>query len=625
MSRRGLLSFLLLVFVSAIAAGQPADTRKATAPETAKAKTEKDPEAERLLRERRANAQSLLISLASDATNYTDQTLRARTLARIADVLWDSDPERARAMFRKAWDAAEVVDDENRRITLEEMKQQEAKRGNVAVARRPSIRNEVLRLAARRDRNLGEELLAKLSADKEREATELADRKRSDLFNSPEAVSQRLNLARQLLTTDVQRALQFADPVLTTISRDVVDFLSYLREKDATSADRRYATLLSRAAGDVQSDANTVSILSSYVFTPHIFITFTADGGASWQSSRDTSGFEMSPEIRAAFLRIAGDILMRPLAPPGQDQTSAGITGKYLVLKRLMPLFEQYAPRETVEALRGQMQALSSVVSEEARDRDDDSLREGIRPREKSEDREKTLLDRIEHAKTAAERDQLYLQLARLYSQAGDMRARDMVEKIDDSDTRNQARAFIDMEIVLWAVDKKDVDRILDFVRIGELTHIQKAWALTQAAKLVYKADRERALSLLEQADGEARRIDASEADRPRAMLAIANLYLLVDRGRVWDVVSDATKAANAAPAFTGEDGVMRISLLTKGMGSIRTSSAQEFDVAPIFRELATEDYTRTIELARLFEKEAPRASATIAIARAVLEEKKKP
>src|SRR5205807_10120933 len=114
--------------------------------ETPKAKSEKDLEAERIIRERRANAQSLLISLAADAANFDDQTLRARTLARIADVLWEADPDRARAMFRKSWDAAEAVDDLNRRIALEEIKQQEAKHGNVAVAGQSSIRSEERRV-----------------------------------------------------------------------------------------------------------------------------------------------------------------------------------------------------------------------------------------------------------------------------------------------------------------------------------------------------------------------------------------------------------------------------------------------------------------------------------------------
>jgi hypothetical protein len=59
-------------------------------------------------------------------------------------------------------------------------------------------------------------------------------------------------------------------------------------------------------------------------------------------------------------------------------------------------------------------------------------------------------------------------------------------------------------------------------------------------------------------------------------------------------------------------------------MTSLRSSGVADFDVSGIFGELAKDDYNRTVELARGFEREAPRASAVIAIARAVLEEKKK-
>ncbi len=615
------LSFLLLLSASVVA--QTSDKTKSADKNSTAASSAKDAEAERILKERRDNAQSLLINLAADAGQFTDQTLRARTQARIADVLWAADPERARSLFRRAWDAAEQVDDESRRITLDEIKQQEAKRGSSAVVRRPSIRNEVLRLAARRDRKLGEELLSKLNVEKQREATELADKTRSN-FDAPEAVSQRLNLARQLLESDVERALQFADPVLGTITRDAIDFLSYLREKDALAADRRYASLLARAGSDLQSDANTVSMLSSYLFTPHVFVTFSGSGSSTTQSSRNSGPIEVPADLRAAFFRTAGEILLRPLAPPGQDQTSAGIQGKYLMLKRLGPLFDRYASKELADAVRAQTEALSQGVSEEARNRDDDTLREGIQPPQSGDDREKAIMDRIDRAKTAEERDQLYLQLARLYGETGDLRARDIVEKIDDSEIRNQARAFIDASMMLRAIDKKEIDRIIELVRIGELTHVQKSWALTQAAKFLYKTDIEKALSLLDQADAEARRIDTSDPDRPRALMAVASAYLVVDRRKAWDALSEATKAANSAPTFSGEDGVLRISLITKGMASIRSSSARDFDVAPVFTELANDDYNRTVELARLFEREAPRANATIAIAKSVLEEKKK-
>jgi len=86
----------LLVLSSAIQAqtntSAPSNNpQNVVAVKAAEDKAAKDLEAERILKERRANAQSLLISLAADAANFSDQKLRARTEARIADVLWDAD------------------------------------------------------------------------------------------------------------------------------------------------------------------------------------------------------------------------------------------------------------------------------------------------------------------------------------------------------------------------------------------------------------------------------------------------------------------------------------------------------------------------------------------------------
>ena len=627
MNRRTLPILLCLLALCATAAAQPNEAKKTVpAKEIAvKGKTAADLEAERLIRERRAQAQSLLISLAADVGSYNDQKLRARTQARIADALWDADQDRARTLFRKAWEAAELVDEDSRRITLEEAKQQQAKTGNSAVAGRANIRGEVLRLAARRDRALGEELLAKLKDEKAREATEAADKARANPMDSPEGLSQRLSLARQLLETDVERAMQFADPALGSITREGIDFLSYLREKDAAAADRRYAVMLASAANNMESDANTVSTLSSYLFTPHIFVTFNGGGASTMQTSRGGDPPMVAPDVRTAFFRMAAGILLRPQAPPGQDQTSAGLQGKYLMIKRLLPLFEQFAPKDMTEAMRAQMEALGTAVPEELRQRDDDSVREGIRPSLKNEDREKSLLDKIDHAKTSEERDALYLQLAMILAQNGDMRARTYVDKIEDSELRHTVRAFVDATMTIRALDKKDIDRVLDLARTGELTHLQKAWALAGAGKLLVKTDHERSLSVIEEAATEAKRIEGSDPDRARALMAVANALLVAEREKSWDATYDAVKAANSAEGFTGEDGVLRISLLTKSMGSIRTSSADDFNVSGIFSELAKEDYNRSVELARGFEREAPRASAVIAIAKAVLEKKDRP
>src|ERR1044072_5570039 len=500
--------FLLLCLVPAgKIAAQPSDANKPAAKPIAAATKQsvKDHETERLTKERRDNAQALLISLAADEGRFTDQTLRARTQARIADVLWSADPDRARAMFRKAWDAAEIVDQEAQRKLQEEIAQQKAKNGgNVAVTGTRDIRSEVLRLAARHDRALGEEFLSKLKIEKQQEAADAADKAPSSPFDAPEAAQQRLNLARQLLDADVARALQFADPVLGNISKDAVDFLSYLREKDAAAADQRYSALLAMAANNLQSDANIVSLLGSYIFTPHTFVTFDGNGSSVSSTGRNSGPPAIPLGLRNAFFNTAAEILLRPMAPPGQDQSTTGIQGKYLMLKRLLPLFEQYSSKELSDAVRTQMDAMSNLVSEDTRKQDDNTLREGILPAMSAGDREKTLLDRVDRAKTPEERDQLYLQLARMFVDSDGSKARDYVNKIDDADLRKQARPFIDASLMMQAVNKKNVDQLLELVRVGELTHCQKAWALSRAASFLAKTDREKALSLIDDAMAEA-------------------------------------------------------------------------------------------------------------------------
>src|SRR5204863_810530 len=261
---------------------------------------------------------------------------------------------------------------------------------------------------------------------------------------------------------------------------------------------------------------------------------------SSSQTSRQSGPPNVSPDLRAAFFRAAGDVLLRPLAPPGQDQTSAGVQGKYLMLKRLGPLFDQFAPREMAEAVHAQADALAQGLPDDVRGRDDDTVREGIREQQSPEEREKALQDRIDRAKTAEERDALYIQMARLYVDKGDMRARDFTEKIEDQDLRNKVRPYIDGSLVFRAIDKKDVDLVFDILKKGDLPHFHRSWALIQTAKLLAKTDRERALSTLEEASVEAKRIDESDADRPRALTAMAYALYTIDHAKGSDAVSVA-------------------------------------------------------------------------------------
>jgi len=613
----------LLVFVNG-ANAQSTDTKQALSSKTA-SKPTPPTNAELEIKERRSRARSLLDSLSTDARTFRDQTLRARSLARIADALSQVDSEQARLLFRNAWEAAEVADQESDRKLQEEINQQKTRTGGgFAINLPPNIRREVLKLAARHDRVIAEEFLEKLITQKLEAAASTSGP--NPLADRPdEALSQRLAVASELLKAcDTERALQFAAPALTVMSAGSIDFLSDLREKNPTAADASYAALLASSANNPNSDANTVSLLSSYIFTPHLYVTFSTSGASSSQMYSKITVAPVAPELRVAFFQSAVTILLRPLPARGQpDQSSSGVDGKYLVIKRLLPFFEQSAPTEMVESLRGHLNALNSVISENARRRDDESISRGIKPEKSATEREQALLDRIDRAKTSGERDSLYIQFAFMTSNQGEVRARDFVDKIEDSELRKQAQRFIDSSLANVFLEKKAPDQALEMVQKGDLTHIHKAWVLTECAKIVAKTDRDKALELIDQATNEARRVETSDPALPRALIAVANALKLVDGSRVWDATFDAVKAANSAEGFTGEDGELVIRFQSKGQASIRNKTVPDFDLDGIFRDLAVQDYERAVELARGFQAEGPRAVATIAIARGILQPKK--
>ncbi|HWN10273.1 MAG TPA: hypothetical protein VNO50_13570 [Pyrinomonadaceae bacterium] len=609
--------FLICLFALASPAlGQtklPSPAVKQTSPASkaaAQKRSEANAEAERVAAERRAQARSLLLSLASDARSFRDQTLRARTLARIADSLWDTDHERGRELFRKAWEAAETADHETIRKREEEIARLKAKTGGgYAIPAYPNMRSEVLRLGAFRDRKLGEEFLQSLKADRQGDVN---------------GEDQRMGLAKELLATgDSENALRFASSELATINVSSVDFLTWLREKNAAAADERYLSMLEIAARNELADANTVSLLSSYLFTPHAYVTFHGNGESYSRMGPNTPPANLAPELRSVFFQTAANILLRPEAQP-QSQTTVGTEGNYLILKHLLPIFEQYAPKGTTDAVRARFEALSAMVRESVRTRNAVPP-QASRTSQQSADREQALLERIDRAKTSAERDRLYFQLATTAMERNDLSARDLVSKIDDSEFRKQVQAYVDISLATNLIHAKKIELALELIEKGALTHIQRVWLQTQVAKLLTKTDRDKSSSLLEDALSEARRIEGLDPDRPRALLAIANALHLIEPLRTRDAVFEAVKAANSADGFTGEDGALDILFQSKGFSSASDNPVPDFDIKGIFGLMATNDFDQAVELAHGFQGEAPRAAAVIAIARAVLTAKRAP
>ena len=594
-----------------------------TSAQTKKTKANNE-EAEAEAAQQRAIAISLVTTLADDARTFKDQTRRARVQARAADVLWDSDPERARELFRRAWDAAQTVDEEAAKKRAEEMKRLEREGGPVVVRGGLDLRSEVLRLVAKRDRNLGEEFLKALDEanDKARSDAE-ADQRRNQ--GSRLGGSQRLQLARRLVDDgQIERAMQFAAPALDSVNQDSIFFLSTLREKNAQMADAAFNGLLARAVRDPNSDANTVSGLSSYLFTPFLYVTFDRQGGSNQIRQRGpTLPPEVDASLRSNFLKGAAQILMQPLPAPDQDRTTAGRSGKYLMIKRLVPLYEQYEP-ELAPGLRTQMTALASYVPADLQQGENRAVSVGIQP-ESGGDPLQRMQERLDRATNAEDRDAIYADYAVSLSHDGDPRGKDLVDKIENSELRKSVKAFTDFQSVELAIRNKDAAEIARLAKNGDITSIQKVWALTSAAKMVSSSERSRATDMLEEALAESRRISGSDPDRARALTAVAVGFVEIDRVRSWEILGEVVKAANGAEEYTGEDSRISARLQTKFMVEMSNSTAEDFDLLTVFRHLATADLLRSIQLAKTFTGEAPRAVATLAIARSVLEKKKDP
>jgi hypothetical protein len=229
---------------------------------------------------------------------------------------------------------------------------------------------------------------------------------------------------------------------------------------------------------------------------------------------------------------------------------------------------------------------------------------------------------RLDRATRSEDRDAIYADYAVALTDKGDPRARELVDKIEDAELRKSVKAYTDFQWTQLAVRNKDAGEASRLAKNAELTSVQKVWAYTSAARIVAATERARAVELLESALAEARRISPSDPDRARALTAVASGFVELDPVRSWETLNETVKAANAAEAFTGEDSRISSRLQTKQMVVMVNSTAEDFDLIGPFRPLARADLFRAIQVAKSFAGEAPRAVATLAIARAVLEKK---
>lgn len=566
----------------------------------------------------RTTAILIVTSVVNDSKRYGDKTLRVRTQARSADVLWNVDEPLARDLFLQAWSDAEKLDITAEEAVEEAKKKALVKGGGMTMVPLPtSLRSEILRFVARRDPKFGNMLVAKF--DQKNDSSEETKSSSFDPTDPQQAIAKRLEVALNLLKSgDIKQAKSFAEPGLSITTSPGMIFLCSLRPKDPEWADKQYLKLLSRSARNPFAEALTVSLLSSYVLTPNFIVTATRKGRISNQFS-DAQGPDVPPQLRARFFDVAASILLRPVQPLERDQTAGGRSGAYFTIARLLPQFEIYAPNY-VGPLTEQLQILSPDAPGSFRSGQDPMLRVGFASANQSTDELANILDQIGNATSSAERDTLYVKAIRQELAKSDRRIREFAEKIENEGLREQARSFTDLAAVRMALSNNDVEACLEIIRKGYLQSLHRVWAISEVAKLIRKTDPQTAVDLLNDAETEAHRIDKGDPNRVYALACVAASFFAVERVRSWAIATDIVKAANAISGFTGEDATLSARLRTRNVIAMINVDEPSFIMSNFFALLASDDLQLAMSITNGLAEDPARATSSLALARAVLE-----
>lgn len=624
MARRILTSvvvFCCVISISFTASAQSSGSKQTTESKDRRAETTSglENDTSRLQQARVAFAIQVVSSLAEEARLYNDEALSVRVQARAADVLWNADRERARALFVRAWDAAQIVDKEGQRRSKEERERFLSKRGGTGfIPAPPNLRAEVLRLAYVHEPALAETFLVKMEEENRRDEQDNATASRWDPTEPPDAIARRLQLARQLIEGgETEKAIRVAQPGLSRVTAQGVIFLVLLRQKNAGFADQIFNALLDRSSSDPVADATSVSLLSTYVFTPSVFVTSTKNGLLMNPWNEQLPPPQLSPELRAKFFSVASLILLRPLDRATLEQTSAGVVGTYFTIKRLLTLFEQNDPSMAL-ALQSRLNTLApgsdNVIPASQRG----FVSAGFKSNEKKEDDPEDALSHLDGASTS-KRNHLYAMAARAAAMKNDAKAREFAAKIEDMDLKKNVSTFVDFVLVSKALQSKDLDKALQLARTGELSHLQRAWAYSEIAALLKSSAPDDSMNLILEAGREADRMVTSP-ECAEAWVAVARRAAEIDPAGKWYKILDAIKAINRVSDYTGEENEISAGFQSQNNIIKVPVPAPSISFSALVARLAEDDIYRALATAKEVTSESPRALALLAGARVALE-----
>jgi hypothetical protein len=584
---------------------------------------------------RRAKAVALLVETADAARAFKDLFYRARLQTLAADALWPHDAQAARAIFRRAWEAATAYD-------KAEQEAEERETGVPSTLPVLEARDEVLAKAAARDAELAElflrDLLPEKNEEESAEQNRLQPTNRRTLWrNLSEAGAQRLALAYALLKAgETGAAARIATPLVSEgASADLITFLLVLHEHDAIEGSALYASLIRRMSTDAGADANDVLLLTAPVVSPKLLVVVDNQGGLQFRTVPTISQASVPPfsgstlDVQKLLYSISANVLLRP--SPGATSTPEAVA-LYVAIERLLPYFQRDAP-QYVAALRLRNSTLMNEIEAGRRDTLASQLELQSLTAKRPGDPLRAQTDQLGRARDARDRDRIALGIVRKAAQQRLWdRARRAAAEIEDVSLRRAALSHIALSQVAdlvrtFSEDKEhDFESMARFVRKADVPLAAGAWGFAQAAFIAaQKGDKASAAALLDEAQTYAARIPAGTWQRVAAYTVIARLAVRIsETKRFWELAPEIVRAANALEDYAGDEDAIEIALDESYADSAEAVEPlgirdEVFRLDGFFATMARLDEEKALTAARTLGSERARAFALLAIAKVML------
>ncbi len=486
--------------------------------------------------ERRVQTLMRIHEYAAHVEAFRDTKAKARTLTRLAALLWDHDKGSANRLFLRAYDSIHL-DEQGK-----ESESVRSARGGLPPREWLRLKWEVLGAMSKKDPALSKRLI-----DEMFESSQSA-------FSADDRAAMLISLGNWVAGDNPTQAIAFMKQGLAGGKVDgirTVFTLGAIRAKDAKAADALFVTAVERMVASPHVDAIELLNLGAYLFTSR-----GQDPANYGEIFNVVIGGVMTPVVSVerpnataalaqVYLNAAVTILSRQLADPQQKRVY------YIAAYQLMPKVQRYIPARAPELANAMTALLPDLPSPLAQDSAFTDLQ--TTPNLDFEESLKLLgEDNAKATGNEQARDtQCLLLVHGLYTEKDFTGARALVAKVNDAALKSQLTNLINFGEASKLLEQKKVDTAEEMAnRLQPGVERAILWLGIARARLD-ESSRARAAESLNAAVKDARRVEDSR--RPFLLLCAASEYARFDNVMAIVTLQESVTAFNKQEDETWE------------------------------------------------------------------------